>query len=89
MSACYLFDFVGGLLITFCCVCNDTAGCNNQACSFRDSYAGFTEEGYAVYGLSADKTTAQAKWQTKVCKLTCPLLKLLYSTTPDLYILAR
>ncbi|KAG8979776.1 hypothetical protein FRB94_011520 [Tulasnella sp. JGI-2019a] len=43
----------------------DTPGCTTQACGFRDSYEDFEKYGYAVYGLSADTSAAQAKWQTK------------------------
>jgi AhpC/TSA family len=41
------------------------AGCNKQACHFRDSTAEFTKLGYTVYGLTADTPAALAKWQTK------------------------
>jgi len=43
----------------------DTPGCTNQACAFRDAYAEFSKEGYAVFCLSNDKSAAQARWQTK------------------------
>ncbi|KAI0635205.1 AhpC-TSA-domain-containing protein [Trametes polyzona] len=51
----------------------DTPGCTTQACGFRDSYPDFTALGYDVYCLSADKPSAQAKWQTKK-ELPYPLL---------------
>ncbi|KAI0371986.1 AhpC-TSA-domain-containing protein [Pilatotrama ljubarskyi] len=51
----------------------DTPGCTTQACGFRDIYPNFTALGYDVYCLSADKPTAQAKWQTKK-SLPYPLL---------------
>jgi peroxiredoxin Q/BCP len=41
------------------------AGCNKQACHFRDSTAEFTKLGYTVYGLTADTPAALTKWQTK------------------------
>ncbi|KAL1757663.1 thioredoxin-like protein, partial [Schizophyllum commune] len=43
----------------------DTPGCTTQACGFRDVYSDFEKEGFQVYCVSADKPTAQAKWQTK------------------------
>ncbi|KAI5886699.1 AhpC-TSA-domain-containing protein [Schizophyllum commune H4-8] len=43
----------------------DTPGCTTQACGFRDVYSDFEKEGFHVYCVSADKPTAQAKWQTK------------------------
>ncbi|KAI0653897.1 thioredoxin-like protein [Cubamyces menziesii] len=51
----------------------DTPGCTTQACGFRDIYPDFTSSGFEVYCLSADKPTAQAKWQTKK-NLPYPLL---------------
>lgn len=42
------------------------AGCTTQACGFRDIYPDFTALGFDVYCLSADRPSAQAKWQTKV-----------------------
>ncbi|KAF8512723.1 thioredoxin-like protein [Gautieria morchelliformis] len=43
----------------------DATGCTKQACGFRDSYPDFTKHDFNVYCVSADTTTAQAKWQTK------------------------
>ncbi|OJT07029.1 Peroxiredoxin DOT5 [Trametes pubescens] len=51
----------------------DTPGCTTQACGFRDIYPDFTAHGFDVYCLSADKPSAQAKWQTKK-ELPYPLL---------------
>ncbi|EIW55678.1 AhpC-TSA-domain-containing protein [Trametes versicolor FP-101664 SS1] len=51
----------------------DTPGCTTQACGFRDIYPDFTALGFDVYCLSADKPSAQAKWQTKK-ELPYPLL---------------
>ncbi|KAF9508531.1 hypothetical protein BS47DRAFT_219911 [Hydnum rufescens UP504] len=51
----------------------DTPGCTTQACAFRDSYSEFTEVKYAVYCVSADTSTAQARWQLKK-ELPFPLL---------------
>jgi hypothetical protein len=42
------------------------AGCTNQACSFRDNYTTFQSSSFDVYCLSADSSSAQEKWQTKV-----------------------
>ncbi|KIJ49255.1 hypothetical protein M422DRAFT_161558 [Sphaerobolus stellatus SS14] len=43
----------------------DTPGCTKQACGFRDSYPDFEKHNVHVFALSADKPSAQAKWQTK------------------------
>jgi peroxiredoxin Q/BCP len=42
------------------------AGCNKQACHFRDNYDEIRKLGFAVYALSNDAGAAQAKWQSKV-----------------------
>jgi thioredoxin-dependent peroxiredoxin len=44
-----------------------------QACNFRDSYAGFTSTGFAVYGLSKDSPKANTTFKEKQ-KLPYPLL---------------
>lgn len=58
-SVCLILELIG--------FCNaSSAGCTQQACGFRDIYPDFTSSGFDVYCLSADKPTAQTKWQTKV-----------------------
>jgi len=52
------------------------AGCNTQACGFRDSFPDFEKYGYAVYALSNDKSTAQSKWQSKVRLLPSTSLRI-------------
>ena len=42
------------------------AGCNKQACNFRDNYSEFKKHGFTVYALSADAGDAQNEWQSKV-----------------------
>ncbi|KAG2753626.1 AhpC-TSA-domain-containing protein [Suillus brevipes Sb2] len=49
------------------------AGCTTQACGFRDIWQEFTALDYDVYGVSADSSTAQSKWQTKK-ELPYPLI---------------
>ncbi|KAG1867678.1 thioredoxin-like protein [Suillus subluteus] len=51
----------------------DTPGCTTQACGFRDIWQEFTSLDYDVYGVSADSSTAQSKWQTKK-ELPFPLI---------------
>ncbi|KAG1804002.1 thioredoxin-like protein [Suillus subaureus] len=51
----------------------DTPGCTTQACGFRDIWQEFTSLNYDVYGVSADSSTAQSKWQTKK-ELPFPLI---------------
>ncbi|KAG5357246.1 Peroxiredoxin DOT5 [Yarrowia sp. C11] len=42
-----------------------TPGCTRQVCGFRDKYEDFTKVNATVFGLSADSTAAQKKFQTK------------------------
>ncbi|KAG0701836.1 thioredoxin-like protein [Suillus ampliporus] len=51
----------------------DTPGCTTQACGFRDIWQEFTSLDYDIYGVSADSSTAQGKWQTKK-QLPYPLI---------------
>ncbi|KAG2062964.1 peroxiredoxin Q, partial [Suillus decipiens] len=39
--------------------------CPTQACSFHDIWQEFASLDYDVYGVSADSSGAQSKWQTK------------------------
>ncbi|KAK0209758.1 AhpC-TSA-domain-containing protein [Armillaria fumosa] len=43
----------------------DALGCTQQARGFRDAYDKFTDAGYDVYCLSADKPGKQSKWKYK------------------------
>ena len=43
----------------------DTPGCTKQACSLRDSYAGLTDKGVKIFGVSLDKVEAQKAFQEK------------------------
>ncbi|KAG1779902.1 thioredoxin-like protein [Suillus placidus] len=51
----------------------DTPGCTTQACGFRDIWQEFASLDYDVYGVSADSSTTQSKWQTKK-QLPFPLI---------------
>ncbi|KAI9091258.1 thioredoxin-like protein [Phlyctochytrium arcticum] len=44
----------------------NTPGCTKQAMGFRDNYKDIKAAGYEVYGLSADKPTAQMNWKKKL-----------------------
>jgi len=43
----------------------DTPGCTKQACSLRDAFAGLTERGVRVFGVSHDTVEAQKAFQEK------------------------
>jgi peroxiredoxin Q/BCP len=44
---------------------DDTPGCTTEACSFRDSYAVFKEEGAEVLGISSDSEESHQQFATK------------------------
>lgn len=50
-----------------------TPGCTTEACDFRDRYERLQAAGYAVYGVSPDPTTRNAKFREKH-GLSYPLL---------------
>jgi len=60
-------------LVLFAVPGADTAGCNTQACAFRDSFPDFSEHGVNVFCISHDTTDKQAEWQLKK-SLPYPLL---------------
>ncbi len=44
---------------------DDTPGCTKEACSFRDSYEGFSAAGVTVIGISADDVASHKKFAQK------------------------
>ena len=44
---------------------DDTPGCTKEACSFRDSYEAFTDEGAMVIGISADDVETHRQFAEK------------------------
>ena len=44
---------------------DDTPGCTQQACSFRDNYEVFTDLGAEVIGVSGDSTASHEKFAEK------------------------
>ncbi|GAB1482081.1 thioredoxin-dependent thiol peroxidase [Treponema sp.] len=58
-------SFVGKPLIVYFYPKDDTPGCTKEACSFRDAYADFKAKGAQVVGISADGSTAHAKFASK------------------------
>lgn len=63
------------------------AGCNKQACHFRDNYDDIRKHGFAVYALSADSGALQGKWQSKVglfvaLEVLCSLIRLFQHNLP-------
>lgn len=66
-------DLRGRPVVLFAYPRADTPGCTKEACAFRDLAGEFASRGVAVYGISADKPAAQARFRDKY-GLTIPLL---------------
>ena len=66
-------DLRGKPVVLFAYPRADTPGCTKEACAFRDLASDFGSKGIQVYGISADKPAAQAKFREKY-HLTMPLL---------------
>ena len=52
---------------------DNTAGCTNEACNFRDNYDYWLSKGYAVVGVSPDSVASHRKFIAKY-NLPFPLL---------------
>jgi peroxiredoxin Q/BCP len=68
-----LSDFRGKWLVLYFYVKDDTPGCTEQACKFRDDIAQLAELGAQVVGVSVDDTASHAEFAKKY-SLPFPLL---------------
>jgi peroxiredoxin Q/BCP len=68
-----LSDYAGQWLVVYFYPKDDTPGCTQEACSFRDSYAELAAAGIQVVGISKDSVASHAKFATKY-RLNFPLL---------------
>ncbi|MGB7447723.1 MAG: thioredoxin-dependent thiol peroxidase [Ornithinimicrobium sp.] len=68
-----LSDFKGRKLILYFYPAALTPGCTTEACDFRDELDTFTEQGYAVVGISPDTPGKLAKFVNQE-SLTYPVL---------------
>ena len=68
-----LTGFKGKKLILYFYPKDNTAGCTNEACNFRDNYDYWLSKGYAVVGVSPDSTASHRKFIAKY-DLPFPLL---------------
>ncbi len=68
-----LSDFKGKKLILYFYPKDNTGGCTQEACDFRDSYARLGKAKAAVLGVSADSVESHAKFKAKQ-GLNFPLL---------------
>ena len=60
-----LADYAGKKLVVFFYPKANTPGCTAEACDLRDNYARFESQNYALLGVSADSSKAQAKFKDK------------------------
>lgn len=60
-----LKDFIGRTLVLYFYPKDNTPGCTNEACSFRDSYANLLSRNLTVIGISADSELSHQKFATK------------------------
>ncbi len=60
-----LSDLRGRPVVLYFYPRDDSPGCTTEACGFRDAYAGFTERGAVVLGVSPDDESAHARFRAK------------------------
>ncbi len=58
-------DFLGKALVLYFYPKDDTPGCTQEACSFRDSLSDLSSLGVQVLGVSADDATSHQKFIQK------------------------
>jgi len=68
-----LSDFAGRPLVLYFYPKDDTPGCTQEACDFRDLSADFTKKGAAILGVSPDNAKKHGKFIEKFT-LPFPLL---------------
>jgi peroxiredoxin Q/BCP len=68
-----LADLRGRRVIVYFYPAASTPGCTKQACDFRDTLDSFTDEGFAVLGISPDKPAKLVKFRDNE-RLSFPLL---------------
>ncbi len=68
-----LKDLLGKPLILYFYPKDDTPGCTQEACDFRDNIQNLTSRGYRVVGISPDTISSHKKFREKY-QLNFPLL---------------
>lgn len=68
-----LADYKGKKLVVFFYPKASTPGCTAEACDLRDNFERFSQNNYALLGVSADSEKAQSKFKEKN-SLPFPLL---------------
>lgn len=60
-----LSDYRGKPVVLYFYPKDDTPGCTKEACSFRDDYAVYDQEGIIILGVSPDSPKSHAKFKSK------------------------
>jgi peroxiredoxin Q/BCP len=68
-----LSDFRGQPVVLYFYPADDTSGCTKEACGFRDDYALYRQDGFAILGVSPDSPQSHGKFKDKY-DLPFPLL---------------
>jgi len=68
-----LKDFRGKKIVLYFYPKNNTPGCTQEACDFRDSISSFKNKGVVVLGVSPDRVSSHQKFKIKF-SLPFPLL---------------
>jgi peroxiredoxin Q/BCP len=58
-------SFAGKTVVLYFYPKDDTPGCTKEACSLRDSFTRFEQQGTLVYGISPDGVDSHQKFATK------------------------
>lgn len=64
-NAHQLSNYLGKVVVVYIYPKNNTPGCNNQACSFRDNYSLYSEKDIIILGISKDSTESHEKFNEK------------------------
>jgi thioredoxin-dependent peroxiredoxin len=60
-----LSDFQGKPLILYFYPKDDTPGCTQEACNFRDDYSAYVQAGVTILGVSPDSPKSHTKFKAK------------------------
>ena len=68
-----LKDLKGSNVVLYFYPKDDTPGCTQESCDFRDNYSRFTDQGALIFGVSCDDIPSHEKFSSKF-SLPFPLL---------------
>lgn len=58
-------SFIGDPMVIYFYPKDDTPGCTKEACTFRDEFHRFSDNGIRVFGISADTVESHKKFKLK------------------------